>query len=301
MYNVDDYEKKELVVVEYKELVFIFVVFVFIFFALFPKDLLKEQILSKDNDYELSMTYLKNLIIHDPTNESLRLILAKKAIQKGDLPLANKLLQALQLSQNTKIANEALLLGYEVQKQRYFQTKDKNLQAQLYPQIKRMFNQIFALKLYDTNYKKWYEDATFLGHTHARLFFIAKLIEKEPTNIKLLRDGYYIATQAHNAQLQEEYLNRLLVYDTLNKSKWALAKYYFLLQHNRYDQAQQLLESFAQEDTKFKKLLADFYLMRQHYDNAATTYEELLNDATTYKQKNTFSKKRSLHSKQVGS
>ncbi len=289
MYRADNEE--ELYVVSYKELLFIFFIFSLILFALYPKDLLKQQILSQDTDYELSMTYLQNLILKDPNNPSLKMILAKMAIQKGDLDMALELLEKLQHAKKKKISNEALLLTYEVMKRKYFQTENQKEKRSLRTKMRPLFVTIFTKHLYDTNYKKWYEEATFVQLPNARYHFLQLLIKQNPTDIRYLQDGFYLAQRLHRIKDANRYLDALLRYDTTKHEYWAMAKYYFLVAHKRYGDAEKLLQNEAKQSMKFKKLLADFYLMQQQYTQASQTYLEIMQQSTLQQQKQTFFKK----------
>ena len=82
MSHVDN-EIEKVYVATYKELIFTFIVFSIILIVLYPKDLLKEQILAEKSNYDLSMLYLENLLDHDPNNESLMLILAEQSLRTG--------------------------------------------------------------------------------------------------------------------------------------------------------------------------------------------------------------------------
>jgi len=289
MYNVDE-EEKHFYVVEYKELIFIFGVFVFIFFALFPKDLIKEQIVSKDTDYELSMTYLQNLLLRDPSNESLKLILAQKALQKGDLTLASNLLEPLIKSQDSKIYTQALLLNYNVLKQKYFQIKDEQEKKQLKQKLFSLFLQIYSNKLYDNDLKKWYEEAVFVNFNPARYYFVQQLIQKDPSNVAYLKDGYALAIQNKEMQKAQYYLNLLIMYDKENTFRWITDKYYLLVQEKKYAQAESLLKN-APQNKKYQDMLAELALISKQFNKASKEYMRLFENAQTYKEKKEYFKK----------
>ncbi len=289
MYNVEN-DEKHFYVVEYKELVFIFAIFIFIFFALFPKDLLKEQIVSKDNDYELSMTYLRNLIKKDPKNESLKLILAQKALQKGDINLSSTLLESLDKSQNNQVSTTALLLNYDLLKQRYFETKDEEKRKELKKKLFVLFVRIYANKLYDNDIKRWYEESVFVNFPQATYYFIQQLINKDPSNIAYLKDGYYLALKYKEKQKAQYYLNLLLLYDKKNIFTWITDKYYLLTQEKKYKQAEALLKKAPQEK-KYQKMLAELALVSQQFNIAVKRYMKLFENAKTYDEKKNYFKK----------
>jgi len=289
MYNADN-EERHFYVIEYKELIFIFGVFIFIFFALFPKDLLKEQILSKNTDYELSLTYLQNLISKDPKNESLKLILAQKTLQHGNLTLSANILGPLTKSTNNKISTKALLLNYSVLKQKYFQIDDKKTKEQIRKKLFTLFIQIYTYKLYDDNVKKWYEEAVFVNYIPARYYFVQKLIKKYPSNVIYLRDGYALALKNKDMKRAYYYLDLLLLYDKENLFTWVTDKYYLLIQQKKYTQAEYLLNK-APKNKKYQDMLADLALISQQFKKASKEYMILFENAKTYKQKRDYFKK----------
>ncbi len=289
MYHANNEE--ELFVISYKELLFIFFVFSFILFALYPKDLLKQQILSQDTDYELSMTYLQNLILKDPKNPSLKMILVKMAIQKGDLDFALGLLEKLRLVKKKKVSDEATLLTYDVLKRKYFQTDKGEEKKELLAKMRLLFLRIFSLHLYDKDYEKWYEEATFVQLPYARYFFIKQLIKTHPTDLKYLQDGFYLAQQLHRSEDANRYVDALLRYDKQQHQYWVMAKYYLLMNQKRYSDVAALLQSESKRNIKFFKLLADFYLMRRQYTRASKAYLDIMGKVVDKEQRQTYFKK----------
>ena len=71
-------DEERLFVATYKEIAIVFISFALILFFLYPKDILKENVLTEESNYDLSVLYLKNMLRHDPQNEVLMLALAKK-------------------------------------------------------------------------------------------------------------------------------------------------------------------------------------------------------------------------------
>ncbi|MDQ7066894.1 MAG: hypothetical protein Q9M40_02205 [Sulfurimonas sp.] len=101
---------KKVYVITYKELIFTFLMFSVILIVLFPKDILKEQILAENSNYDLSMLYLKNLLKHSPEDESLMLILAEQSLRSGKRDLSLRLLELLLQSKNVEYRHKAHIL-----------------------------------------------------------------------------------------------------------------------------------------------------------------------------------------------
>ena len=151
--SIVDSEHSRNYVVTYKELIFTFSVFVVILFVLYPKDLLKEQILSEKSNYDLSMLYLKNLLEHEPENESLMLILAEQSLRSGKRDLSLRLLNLLLKSKNTEYRHKATLLSYELKKDNYYYFKDADKQAQAKEELRRV-EAIYEIVAKEELYKK---------------------------------------------------------------------------------------------------------------------------------------------------
>ena len=107
-------------VASYKELIITFLVFCIILFMLYPKDLIKEQILAENSNYDLSMLYLKNMLKNDPSNESLMLLLASQSLRSGKKDLAYKLLELLHNSKDKTVRYKAFRESYILAKEDYF-------------------------------------------------------------------------------------------------------------------------------------------------------------------------------------
>lgn len=273
MYDVNNEE--EVYVVTYKELLFSLVVFIIILVALFPKGILKDQISADKSNYDLSMVYLKDLLEHNPDDESLQLILLEKSIQMGDINASLTLSQNLLSSENEYIKQKSILLAYETKKAKYFSIKNEKEQKAVYNELEKLFQIIFAKKLYDDNIHKWYEEAALVQNNHAAYYFLQTLLNKDPRNVNLLSDGYYLSMKLYKREDTMKYLNALEKYDTQNALKWAMAKYDILIHYKDYNSAEIILQQYADNSVEMKNRLADFYLMMQKYQAASDVYMKL--------------------------
>ena len=276
-------------VITYKELIFTFFVFSAILFVLYPKDLLKEQILSEKSNYDLSMLYLKNLLEHSPGDESLMLILAEQSLRSGNKDLSVRLLDLLLGSKDYKIRKEATLLSYELQKMDYFYLQDRAAKAKKMQVLQKLFATIYEQKMYSLDdLEKWYDEAIFVNNLHARHFFLNEKLKKDPYNIVLLKEDYYVETQLKHIDEILDTLAKLEKRDTENKRKWIMAEYYLHLKAKEYRRAEKLLLRFEKSSDFYKEKLAEFYLFRGKYKKSATLYESLFLDTGSYKKKRAY-------------
>jgi len=288
MYDAD---KTPVVVVSNKELLFLVALFIFILIQLYPKNVLQKIIEDDHSDYALTMVYLKDLLKHSPNDEMLNLVYLKKKMEVRDInvsiPLANKLMQ----SKKKYIKDQATLLAFNAYMIKYFQIKDSKQKRKIYKKLRKLFFIVYVKKLYDDNAQQWYSNATFVQNDPARYYFLKQLLVKEPTNVALLRDAYFLALELGHKKDAKHYMEVLLVYDTKNREQWALAKYHALLNYKNYNEAQLVLEKNANRSLKIKKLLASFYLMRSLYASASKTYLELSKEVRDKQKRDLYVKK----------
>ncbi len=287
MYDAD----RETSVITNKELIFLIAVFVFILIQLYPKNILQKIIEDDHSDHALTMVYLKDLLKHHPNDEMLNLVYLEKKMQIRDANISIPAAKKLMRSDKEYIRNKAILLTFNAELIRYFQTKDEKERKKLYPELQKLFAIIYAKKLYDDDVKQWYANATFVQHDPARYFFIKQLVQQEPTNVDLLKNAYFLALKVGNEEEAKKYLHALLLYDTKNPQQWALQKYYALIRAHKYNEAQLVLKQNAGKSLKIKKELASFYLMNSFYKQASQTYLEIAKEVKTQKERDFYIKK----------
>jgi hypothetical protein len=278
-----DSEHKKLYVITYKELAFMAIVFSTILFVLYPKDIIKEQILSENSNYDLSMLYLTNLLQHDPNNESLMLVLAEQSLRSGKKDLALRLLKLLHNSKNIEYRNKATILSYELEKDDYFYFKTKERKSKQKKRLRELFSHIFYKNMYDPNeIDKWYKEALFLQEDKEVYYFLKLKLKKEPRNIHLLENAYYLSIKLSHLNDSLKYIESLIKYDKKRKEKWLMNKYYMLIKYRLYDKAETFLLQQMKYSDKWKIKMADFYLMRKEYLKSSEIYMKLFVSTKKY-------------------
>lgn len=284
-----DSEHKKSYVITYKELVFTFIVFSVILLVLYPKDLLKEQILSEKSNYDLSILYLNNLLKHDPENESLMLILAEQSLRSGKKDLSLRLLGLLLKSENVEHRNKATLLSYELNKEDYYYLQDEKQKAEQKKKLRELFLTIVTKQMYtEDKIDQWYNESIFLGQDRFMYFFLQKKLLLEPTNVELLENAYYLSIKLHRTQDSQKYIEMLSKYDPERKDKWVIDEYYMLINYKKYTQAEKLLLEHENDSPRWKNRLADFYLSQKEYAKASDVYIELSKESSTYSEKRSY-------------
>ncbi|MGB3962825.1 MAG: hypothetical protein WBK95_11360 [Sulfurimonas sp.] len=288
MSHVDNQHVKNYVIT-YKELLFTLIVFSVILIVLYPKDLIKNKILSEKSNYDLSMLYLQNLLQHDPSNEQLMLILAEQSLRSNKKDLSLRLLELLLESEVVAHRDKATLLSYELQKDDYFYIQDPLLQIPARKKLQILFEKIFSKKMYDdAEYDKWYEEAVFADNKAAMYYFLKKKLEKDPTNNQLLENAYYLAIASKEYDRASKYVDLLIQNDKEQHEKWLLDKYYMLVNAQNDQKIQAMLEEEATRSKAWKTRLAEYYLMRRSYKASSDAYLALFNEESDYTQKKNY-------------
>jgi len=288
MYHVDSKYEKTYVVTK-KELLFLIIIFTSILLFLYPKSLLKQQIASENSNYDLSMLYLKNLLLHSPNDESLMLLLAEQSLKNGERDKSLELLTVLQFSKNKKRRKKAILLAYELYKLNYNDSIDKKYRESIQKKLKKLFYLIFKDKLDKKNdYNLWYNEAIFNKHHQAIYYYLKKKLRYEPTNISLIKNAYFISSSLGNKDETIKYIKQLIQYDKKNYNKWVEAYYYLLINSKEFKRAELLLKGQIKRLPLWNKKLADFYFMRQKFKQASIKYIKLFHITKKYKEKRAY-------------
>jgi len=288
-----NYEKKY--VGTYKEIALMFISFGVVLFFLYPKDMLNKQILSEKSNYDLSILYLKNMLRNDSSNENLMLSLAEQSLDSGNKDLSFKLLELLHDTKDKNIRTSAYLLSYRLAKDDYFYLQEHNMEAakqDKYKELTSLYETMIHNGLYkDKDIKSLYREASFLKNITARAVFVHKLLLKNPQDIQLLSDAYYIARKMKDNKKALAYIDKIIAVDTQNSLTWNKTKFNILLQEYPFNDARMLLKKLAKDSQYWQSNLATFYLYNKQYQNAADVYMKIFKTEKTYaKKKKLFNK-----------
>lgn len=275
-------------VATYKEILLIFITFAVILFVLFPKDLLKEQILKETSNYDLSMLYLKNMLSHDPANESLMLMLASQSLRSGNRDLSLRLLELLLRSENLDIRKDAYALSYKLAKENYYFVRTKKQKNEIKKELKKLFVGIIINRFYKNDLadlEKWYNEALFLNLNSYALNLLKQRISLDPNNIDLLHEGYFLAQKLKREKDALKLIHLLQQKDIKGRDKWLMSEYYFYTGKKEFSKAESLLRTNAKNSLTWLEMLAQFYLARKNYIEASDTYMQLYHRITNQEDK----------------
>ncbi|WP_457743676.1 hypothetical protein [Sulfurimonas sp.] len=269
-------DHKTLYVATYKEIIIGFIVFSIILILLYPKDLLTKQVLAEQSNYDLSMLYLKSMLKSDPSNEKLMLTLANQAIKSNKKDLSFRLLKLLKNSKDEKIKSKAYILSYQIAKEDYFYLKSQHqtkAENQKYKELKNIFSVIMNEHFYTKNeIKQLYKEAYFLNDKRNTYYLLKRLLKKNPNDITLLSNAFYISYDLKEYEQSLSYLNSLVLLDTKHKNKWIKERYYLISSVYSYPKAEAYIIAHAQTSKYWSDKLIQFYLQHKRYTKASQVY-----------------------------
>jgi len=284
-----DHEKKY--VATYKELAITFVVFCIILIVLYPKDILKEQILSEKSNYDLSMLYLKNMLKNDPENESLMLNLATQSLRSGKKDLAYKLLELLKNSKDTDIRSESFSLSYKLAKEDYFYfefMKNEEKKEEYYKKLQVLFKKITRQEVYNQESAKYlFGESIFLHDTQDAYKYALKNKNKK-SEIKELESVYYLTLELHKTDEAMQCVNDLIKLDKSHKKKWRNAIYFLIIKNYSKEDAEIILTAKAKESTFWTEKLAQYKVKLKEYIAASNLYMQLFDEEKNSKVKKSY-------------
>lgn len=271
-----DHKYERSYVMTYKEIIFTFFLFTIILIVLYPKNMLKEQILAEETNYDLSMLYLKNFLEQEPENEVLMISLAEQSLKSGKKDLSLRLLELLLRSDNPEHRNKATLLSYDLKKDDYINYIEEEDKPKLKKDLKDLFVTIIDQKMYNEDHlDKWYHEAIFIEDYKYINIFVQKKLVLDPENIALLKQAYYISIYLKNKNDSVIYLNQLAKLDKADKEKWEMDGYYLLLNLKRYEEAKVILENNSNESIEWRERYASYYILRKSYARASEQYMKI--------------------------
>ena len=276
-------------VATYKEIIIGFIAFSIIFILLYPKEMLQDQVISENANYDLSILYLQNMLKHDPKNEKLMLALATQSIKANKKDLGYKILQLLKNSKNRYTRRKAYTLSYKIAKQNYFYLKKRHAYRKLqqtYKELWQIFNIIIKEHFYTKqNIKKLYTEAIFLHDYKNQYILLHSILKTEPKNKQYLQDAYYLAYKLKKYNDALKYLNILSKFDTEKKRKWDNEKYYLITKIYSFSRAERYLQKEAKQSMYWEQRLIDFYLYHKKYKKASRIYMQLFKQSSNFLQK----------------
>ncbi len=272
-------------VVTYLESAMIFVIFAFILYALYPKDMLQKQVLAEKSNYDLTAIYLENMLRLEPQNKELTLALLKASIKSGKYDLAMKMIAVLQKDAERIFLKELAGFRFEALKVKYFSTNEKQFRAEIRTEIKGLLSEVIDAKYYDDdNLEYWYKGSREFSINTSALFFLYRLLEREEKAL-WLEECFYLSSDIKDEKMQRECLMRLREIDTSRYDEWTQQAYYLAVEEGEIERAVSLLKDMASRSVKWRIELAKFYIEIKRYKESSLAYMTLYKGARSAKER----------------
>jgi len=263
-------------VTSYWEAFFVFAVFAFVLFMLYPKDLIKEQVLAEKSNYELTSIYLQNMLKIEPENVDLILAMAKVSAKRGNLDLSNELLNLLKSYTQKRIQSEVYDIKYNILLMKKYQEKREEVLEKIDANIKEILHKIIDEGLFkEEDTLKWYGISIQYNQKDIAMRFLKSIYSKKNDPV-ILEQCVYLA---YELQKKEE---RIYCLEQLSESqnkdeakKWLLALYQLHMGENNLKDALAVLKRLTKIDMKYQEELANLLASTRHYKESAQSYIKL--------------------------
>ena len=275
-------------VVTYKELILTFLVFTLILIVLYPKEIIKEQILSENSNYDLSMLYLNNMLKNDPTNELLMLTLASQSLRSGKKDLAYKLLELLHNSKDLKIRERSYRESYTLAKEDYFyfqHQKDSLKEEEYFKKLEWLFSKIRVQTAFvSQNYNYMYKETIFLKEAKYAYEYAIKELDKTK-RIEKLKEVYHVSVSIPDIKNAMKSVSTLYRVDGTHKKEWDSAAYFLVLNYYSKAQAQKFLENKSKKSNFWLQKYAEYSRSKKEYIDSSQLFMKLFKREKSYKLK----------------
>jgi tetratricopeptide (TPR) repeat protein len=268
-YSVDEKNSSE--AFTYFEIAFATIIFIVVLYLLYPKGMLKKQVLQEQSNYELTAIYLKNMLRLEPDNTSLILATARILLREKRFDLAYELINVLKNTKDRSLKKDILLLEYDFWKSKREKEKRKEKIIKIKNNMKKILNEIAKLNIKDT--KKWYLEAIDLGDKVNALRFLETKIKSN--DLDALENCVYISSELKKIDKEIECLDRLTKAEKEFPKKWIIALYSLYLERKNYKKAYEMAKKLAKVDPDFNTEPAKVNLMAKNYEKASKDYMNL--------------------------
>jgi hypothetical protein len=183
-------------VVSLKEVVAIVLFFAIILGLLHDKDVFKRLLLSERSNYDLTETYLRNLVRLSPHDAKLILEFTNVLIKQGKVDLADSTLSALESSQDIAVRDKALRLRFELLKRTYYTVEKEEAKQKIAKKMAGLLERMVAIgAIPPSQYRKWLPEAEVFGTPALQYKLLKKVAKNDPKDLKILKSAMTLALQ----------------------------------------------------------------------------------------------------------
>jgi hypothetical protein len=278
--NVTRRDEKDLVITSL-EILALFIGALLLLILLFPKDKLKEQVMKEKSNYDLTATYLQNLIRIDPNNSKLVLTMAKTLSIQKRYNLAKSILEKLSDNEEDSIREEAVISYLEINNILLEKEKDPKKIKKIIDKNRGLLRKISLKKINDLKKSKTlYYAALSINDKESAIRFSQNLINliKGKEKIKWFKYTHYLAVDLNKTDIDKSALIFLSKNDKNDKKEWLQALSTYTLKSPNIDK---LIKKLQLDDES----KAYFYLLNKKYEKSAKLYKKVFEESKDPKNK----------------
>jgi len=142
----------EIKVISLPEIIFIFGVFCFVLYMLFPKETLKQKVLKEKKSNDLAIVYIKNIVKFDNRNYELLFHYADIHFKENHFLAVKRIVELLLQSNIPDIREKAILLGEKLFKRQFFLLKKTKEREKLLKEYQNMLTDMLLVS-HDENFQ----------------------------------------------------------------------------------------------------------------------------------------------------
>ncbi|NPA81648.1 MAG: hypothetical protein GXO31_03460 [Epsilonproteobacteria bacterium] len=253
-----------------REIVFIFFIFSFVLYFLFPKESLKEKVLKENKSNELVLVYIENMIKFDPENYKLLLHFADISLQEDNFYTTKAIVEMLLKVNNEKARESAIVLGEKLFKRQYFLLKRKKEKEKLIEEYKDM---LFDMVMVTDNDKLREDILTYLLSQKKEREYLKflKALSKKSFYWKRKLADYYLSKSEHKKAflLYKDLIKREI---PLKEKREVFSKIIDILIYGAiFDEGIKIVQKYQNiflNDKEISKKIIKFYLAANRPDLA---------------------------------
>lgn len=254
-------------------------------YLLFPKGNI-EAFLEKQNDHaNLSIDYLKSILLYHPDNIDLNMILMEKYAQTGEdakaLELNHKLIQS---THNKKLLTQLYKIEYLLEKTRYF----KNTNPQKLQALKNKLLAYYQYTKENRDYLFFFSESSSIDDSYLKYHSLKNFMEESPeiVDYELEKMAFDLANKLGYKEEAYLYLQKLIKYPQLSSE---LKEYlvYALFERNEFTKARTITTEFLHnshtEDERTQYFYLTLHALVQDPTRKATDVSQLIQDYANVK------------------
>ena len=254
-----------------KEILFIFAIFAFILYILYPGEMQRKQVLTEKSNYELTAIYLESMLKLEPKNIDLTLAAARVSLENGNIDLANKLIGVLKKSPDINIQKQLYYLKYKLLKIEKSRSNNHEEIAKIDTEMAKEINDIAQNGLFrKEDARIWYRDAISLSQEEAALLFLKPLYEAN--DLYALKQCVYLAVQPRDQNERLYCVDKLSEMEGNRSSEWLAAAYIMHSEAGESEKAVAILIKLAKIDSSYRDELARVQQVAGNFRESSQIY-----------------------------